>query len=68
MHSLSKEQRQTIVEIVNDQFGVDLEYNDFVDALLAMFEDIAGFETMPPAKAETLIKSLWRKYHGQETC
>ncbi|MGA7194079.1 MAG: hypothetical protein WBW94_10645 [Anaerolineales bacterium] len=68
MHTLSKEQQQTLVEIVNEQFGVDLEYNDFVDVLLAMFEDVAGFETMPATKAETLIKTLWRNYHGQETC
>lgn len=68
MHTLSKEQQQTLAEMIGEQFGTDLEYNDFVDVLLGLFEDIPGFETMPPSKAETLIKLIWRNYHGQETC
>ena len=50
MHTLSKEQQQTLVEIVNEQFGVDLEYDDFVEVLLGMFEDSLASRPCPPPR------------------
>lgn len=67
MQTLSAEQKQSLVEIINEDFGTDLAFDGFADAVLGLFEDIPGFETIPPAKANRYVNQLWRKYHGQES-
>lgn len=45
MQSLSNEQKQELVQIINEEFGVGMTLEDFTEALLSLLEDVAGFET-----------------------
>ena len=65
MHTLTTEQQSMLIEIVNEEFGSDLDFKVFSDALLGLFEDIAGFETISQSKSTRIIKLLWSQYHGQ---
>ncbi len=67
MQTLSAEQQQNLVEIISEEFGTGLTCDEFADVLLGLLEDISGFETISPAKANQLINQLWRKYHAQES-
>ena len=61
---LSTDQLKTMVEIISDQFGPHLTFDDFADQLLLLFEDISGFEGIPDSESQILINQLWSKYHG----
>lgn len=67
MQTLSADEMQNLLEIIGEKFGSDLTYDEFSEAMLGLFEDISGFETMKPAKANRFVQSLWRQYHGQES-
>lgn len=66
MHTLSQEERQTLVAMIGEAHGSDLTYDEFADAMLGLFEDISGFEAIPPATAKRIVHNLWSTYHGQE--
>ena len=65
MHTLTAEQQQELVSIINDEFGSQLEFDDFADAMLGLFEDIPGFETISQSRANRYVHQLWRKYRVQ---
>ena len=46
MQTLTAEEKQNLVEIVIEDFGLELTFDDFSDAVLGLFEDIPGFETI----------------------
>jgi len=64
MHTLTKHQQTELVSIINGDFGSHLEFDDFAEAVLGMFENIPGFETISQSKSTRIVKQLWRKYHG----
>ena len=64
MHSLTTEQEQTLLDILNEEFGSDMEFEDFTDALLGLLEDVSGFETAPPVVIDELTHRLWSQYYG----
>lgn len=66
MHTLTREERQTLIAMIGETHGLGLDRDAFVDAMLGLFEDIPGFETIPPAKARRIVHQLWSKYHGKE--
>lgn len=66
MHTLSKEESQTLIAIVRDSQGSDLIYEKFADAMLGLFEDISGFETISPEAANRVVLNLWRNYYDQK--
>ena len=37
MHTLTVEQQSTLVEIINEEFGSHLEFDDFADKMLGLF-------------------------------
>ena len=43
MQSLTTEQKQELVQIINEEFGVGMALDDFTEALLSLLEDVAGF-------------------------
>ena len=47
MYRLENDQLNTLVEIIREQSGDTLSRADFTDAVLRLFEEIAGFETLP---------------------
>jgi len=61
---LSTDQQKMLVEIINDQSGHNLSFDDFTDQVLLLFEDISGFEVITDSKSQILINQLWSKYHG----
>ncbi|MBM5810981.1 MAG: hypothetical protein FJ191_03290 [Gammaproteobacteria bacterium] len=67
MHTLTVEQQNTLVQIINEEFGSHLGFHDFADKMLGMFEDIPGFETIPQHKAKRIVNQLWRQYRGQDS-
>ena len=64
MYTLTAEQKQQLVEILIEEFGEGLEFDDFTDALLGLLADIAGFDTAPQSVIDKLTQQIWRKYHG----
>ena len=67
MRTLTAEQKQSLLGLINEQFGSHLGFDEFADAMLGLFEDIPGFETISPAKADRLVNQLWRIYRGQKS-
>ena len=61
---LSIDQKKTLVEIISDQFGPHLSFDDFADQVLLLFEDISGFEVISDSESQILINQLWSYYHG----
>jgi hypothetical protein len=61
---LSPDQQKTLVELISDQSGHNLSYDQFADQLLLVFEDISGFEMMTDSESQSLINQLWSYYHG----
>jgi hypothetical protein len=69
MPTLTKQQQTELVSVINEEFGSDLEFDDFAEAILGLFENISGFETISQTMSTRIVKQLWRKYHGhEETC
>ena len=63
---LSIDQQETLVEIISDQFGPRLSFDEFTDQMLLLFEDIPGFEVISDSDSPPLIHQLWSHYHGPD--
>ena len=61
---LSIDQQKTLVEIISDQSGFNLTFEEFTDQVLMLFENISGFEVITDSESQTLINQLWSNYHG----
>ena len=61
---LSIGQQKTLVEIISDQSGPHLTFDEFTDQVLLLFEDISGFEVITDSDSQVLINQLWSYYHG----
>jgi len=62
MYRLENDQLNTLVEISREQSGDTLSRADFNATMLQLFEDIAGFETLPRKLAQRYLKILWQSY------
>jgi hypothetical protein len=62
LHQLSPTQIQVIVQIVRDASGNRLIRPAFTEIMLELFDDIAGFETLPASKRRKYIDLLWLRY------
>ena len=62
--NLSIDLQKTLVEIISDQSGPQLTFDEFTDQVLLLFEDISGFEVMTDSESTSLINQLWSYYHG----
>jgi hypothetical protein len=67
MHTLTAEQKRTLLEIINEKFGSQLGFDEFAEEMQALFEDVPGFETITKARSTRYVNQLWRKYRGKET-
>jgi hypothetical protein len=65
MKRLTKEQQQTLVEIITEQSGINLKLDEFTDRMLMLFEDVPGFEAISASESKRLINQLWRLYGNQ---
>jgi hypothetical protein len=66
MKHLTKEQQQSLVEIITEQSGLNLKFDDFTDRMLMLFEDVPGFETISTSESKRVINQLWRIYNGTQ--
>jgi len=66
-HSLTVREANQLVEMVLESAGVDLRRADFTGRVLKFFEDIPGFETMQPARADRIVHQLWSLYMSKKT-
>jgi hypothetical protein len=62
MYRLDNDQLNALVEIIRAQSGDTLSRADFTNAMLQLFENIAGFETLPRRLSQRYIKILWQSY------
>ena len=63
MNSLTTEQKQQLAEIINEEFGTEMNNVEFTEALLGLLEDMPGFETAKQSTINKLVNQLWSKYH-----
>ena len=64
MPSLTKQQWNDLAHYVRDEYGSDLDFDEFTDIALGVFEDISGFETMTPSVARRCVETFWRSYRA----
>ena len=62
MYRLENDQLNMLVKIIREQSGDSLSRADFNDRMLQLFEDIAGFETLPRKASQRYLKTLWQSY------
>ncbi len=62
--ALSTGQVNTLIEIISDQSGHNLSYDEFTDQVLLLLEDTSGFEVISDSESQTIINQLWSHYHG----
>lgn len=63
MKSLTTEQKQQLVEIINEEFGTEMNNAEFTNVLLVLLEDMPGYETAKQSTINKLTNQLWSKYH-----
>jgi hypothetical protein len=63
--ALSDEQLDMLVQIVLDDYGAHINHKEFADAVLMLFENIAGFEMLPKKLSARYLISLWSKYKSR---
>jgi hypothetical protein len=51
-----------LVRIVREDSGDKVSRSDFNEAMLLLFENIAGFETLPQRISKQLLDKLWQEY------
>ncbi|GAB6847882.1 hypothetical protein QLQ97_08125 [Burkholderia pseudomallei] len=61
-NDLTSEQIQALVESIQDCFGNDFSRAEFTNHLLALLEDVPGFEIGDVSAS--LIESAWGIYSG----
>jgi hypothetical protein len=62
MYRLSQDQMEVLVQIARDEAGDNLTRPEFTNLMLKLFEDIAGFETLPATLRRKYLKLLWLRY------
>ena len=61
-HRLNDDEMGRLVMIALDEFGAGLTRTQFNDVMLALFEHIAGLETLSHKRCVRYLKILWSKY------
>lgn len=62
MYQLENDQLNTLAQIIREELGDKLSRAEFNDEMLKLFEDIAGFETLPCKISQRYLKILWQSY------
>jgi hypothetical protein len=60
--ALTADQIERLLAVIIDEFGSGVTQSHFNDAVLRLFEDIAGFETMPLRDVEAILRTMWGEY------
>lgn len=59
---LTQDQEVSLIEMITEDFGDDLNHAEFAECCLQMFEDIAGFESLSDSEIQPILIRLWRLY------
>jgi hypothetical protein len=62
LHRLNDDEMGRLVLIALDEFGTGLTRTRFNEVMLALFEHIAGLETLSRKRSVRYLKILWSKY------
>ena len=62
LHRLNDDEMGRLVSIAIDEFWTGLTRTQFNDVMLALFEHIAGLETLPYKRRVRYLKILWSRY------
>jgi hypothetical protein len=62
LHALGDDEIARLVSIALEEFGAELTRSQFNDVMRALFEHIAGLETLPAKRRQQYLKLLWLKY------
>lgn len=62
MYRLEPDQIKSLVEIIREESGDHLCRAEFTDAMLRLFENIPGFETLPRKDSRRYVMILWQSY------
>ena len=62
MNYFSPDELQTLISIIQDQNGLKLTRQQFIDTTFDLFEDISGLEGVDPEQAMENINTLWSVY------
>jgi hypothetical protein len=65
MYALSNDETSRLIELVVDDFGDHLAFDDFAAVIHGLFEDIPGIETIGANQANRLVNFMWSEYHGK---
>jgi hypothetical protein len=61
-HTLNDDEMGRLVSIALEEFGRGLTRTQFNEVMLALFEHIAGLETLSQKHRVQYLKLLWSKY------
>jgi len=61
-HTLTDEQLTILASVVLQEFGPRLTHPQFDEVVLAIFEHIPGFETLPTKRSIHYRRYIWVKY------
>ena len=62
LNALDDDEMSRLVSLVVEEFGPALARTQLNDVVLALFENIAGLETIPTKTARQYLNVLWSKY------
>jgi hypothetical protein len=65
MSLLTTKQQHELVGFIVEDFGGDLDEETFTDAVLLMFEDIAGLDSAHELAVRSTVTHLWKIYDDQ---
>jgi DNA-binding FadR family transcriptional regulator len=62
LYRLTEDELARLIQIIREDLGDKLSQPAFAEAVLQLFEDIAGFETLPRNAAQRYLSILWQSY------
>lgn len=65
MYTLSDDEKSRLIELVVEEFGNALAFDNFAEVIHGLFEDIPGLETIGADQANRLVNFIWSEYHGK---
>ena len=65
--SLTGEQIKRLAVVILDEFGSDLDWKQFNDTALLLFEDVPGVELMTQSQLGSYLRAMWACYRTFNT-
>ena len=62
---LNDDELERLIDVVIEQFGSTLDRRQFDEVVMALFDDLAGLESITTKKTNQYIAALWRCYRAK---